>query len=153
MSTQLLVPRRTVTPFHTSSWNDFDRLFDQLWRGVGRPAAAQAAFAPRVDITETEEALRVAAELPGMEEKDIEVSLEDGVLTIRGERNAEETDGDAPGVRHRESFRGAFRRSLRLPREVDSEAVTAAYRNGVLTVTLPKAPEARVRNIPVSGAA
>jgi HSP20 family protein len=152
MTTQLLVPRRH-TQAQAVAWSDFDRLFDQLWRGVGSVRASAAAFTPRIDVTESDSELCVAAELPGLDEKDIEVSLEDGLLTIRGERSAEEQGEDTPGVRHRETFRGKFQRVLRLPSEVDTEAVTAVYRNGILNVTLPKTPTARVRNIPITGAA
>jgi len=152
MTTHLLVPRRRASSVAALGWNDFDRVFDQLWNGFANPAhVAPASFAPRVDFTETDTELRVAAELPGLEEKDIEVSLEDGVLTIRGERSAEQS-ADAKGVRHVETFRGKFQRSLRLPSEVDADAVKAVYRNGILTVTLPKPPESQpsVRNIPIT---
>jgi HSP20 family protein len=91
--------------------------------------------------------------MPGLDEKDIGVSLEERVLTIEGRRAAEREEEDAEtGCRHVESFRGSFRRSLRLPVEVDENAVTAAYRNGVLSVTLPKRPELKpeARTIPVT---
>jgi HSP20 family protein len=130
--------------------SDFDRMFDSLWNGLAGPPRA-ATLAPRIDFTETDAEFRIAAELPGLEEKDIEVSLEDGLLTIRGERAAEERT-EAAGVRHFETGRGKFARSLRLPAEVDADAVRAMYRNGILTVTLPKAPEAQPRNIPVTAA-
>jgi HSP20 family protein len=156
MTTHLLVPRRSAGPVASFGWSDFDRLFDSLWSGVGFPArAAEAsAYAPRIDLTETDKEIRVAAELPGLEEKDIAVSLEDGVLTIRGERNAAKNEGDEKEVRHVETFHGKYLRSLRLPSEVDAEGVTAVYRNGILTVTLPKPPEAQpqARAIPVTSA-
>jgi HSP20 family protein len=147
LTTHYLVPRRNASPLASLGWGDFDRVFDQLWNG-GR-AFAPAAYAPRVDFTETDTELRVAAELPGIEEKDIQVSLEDGVLTIRAERNAEVKNEDAKEVRHVETFHGKYERSLRLPSEVDADAVKAAYRNGILSVTLPKAAQAKPRVIPV----
>jgi HSP20 family protein len=155
MTTHFLVPRRSASPVAALGWNDFDRVFDQLWGGFGDPTrvgAGAASYAPRIDFTETDTEMRVAAELPGLEEKDIEVSLEEGVLTIRGERAVEEPSADAKGVPHVETFRGKFQRSLRLPSEVDADAVKAEYRNGILTVTLPKPPEAQpqVRSIPVT---
>jgi len=154
--THVLVPRiktRAVRPARS----DFDRVFDDLWRGFGgaaSPVATVATLAPRMDYRETETEIRVAAELPGLEEKDIQVSLEEGVLTIKGER-AEETKGeDEEGFSHVESFRGSFHRALRLNAEVDEDAVKASYKNGVLTVTLPKVPEVKpeVRTIPVTTA-
>ena len=149
LTTHLLVPRRNASSLAALGWSDFDRLFGQLWNGAptGRSAAA---YAPRIDFTETDTELRVAAELPGFEEKDLKVSLEDGVLTIEGERNAELKNEDAKEVRHLETFHGTYRRSLRLPSEVDADGVKATYRNGILTVTLPKAPAAQVRSIPVT---
>lgn len=149
--TQILVPRRIHVPVKSVAWGDFDRLFDQLWRSGPLPTNA-TSYTPRMDVTENDAELVVRAELPGLEENQISVALEDGVLTISGERAAEEAS-DESGVRLREIFRGSFERSLRLPTEVDADAVTAAYRNGILEVKLPKAPAARMRNIPITGAA
>lgn len=149
--TQILVPRRTHVPVKPVAWRDFDRLFDQLWRSGPLPTNA-TSYTPRVDVDESDAELVVRAELPGLDESQISVSLEDGVLTISGER-AEANESDESGVRLREIFRGRFERSLRLPTEVDADAVTAAYRNGILEVKLPKAADARMRNIPITGAA
>jgi len=151
LTTHLLVPRRSPSSLAALGWGDFDRVFGQLWNGVGTAArSGAAAYAPRVDFTETETEMRVAAELPGFEEKDIQVSLEDGVLTIAGERTAELKNEDAKEVRHVETFHGKYRRSLRLPSEVNADGVKAVYRNGILTVTLPKSPQAQARVIPVT---
>ena len=149
LTTHLLVPRRNANSLAALGWSDFDRVFDQIWNG-GTAGRSAAAYAPRIDFTETDAELRVAAELPGFEEKDLKVSLEDGVLTIEGERNAEVKNEDAKEVRRFETFHGKYRRSLRLPSEVNADAVKATYRNGILTVTLPKAPAAQVRSIPVT---
>lgn len=158
MTTHVLVPRRSaraVRPVRTHWLGDFDRMFDDLWRGFGdraMPVATPAILAPRIDYGETESEIRVAAELPGLAENDIEVSLEEGVLTIRGERAEDATDDGATDFRHVETFRGNFQRSIRLSSDVDEEAVAASYKNGVLTVTLPKVaePEPEVRTIPVT---
>jgi len=150
MLTNLLVPRRSANWVAPLGWSDFDRVFDQLWNGEFAGQLRAATYAPRIDFTETDTELRVAAELPGLEEKDIKVSLEDGVLTIEGERTSEVKNEDAKQVRHLESFHGKYRRALRLPSEVDGDAVKATYRNGILTVTLPKAPAAQARSIPVT---
>lgn len=149
MTTHLLVPRRRTAPA-AFGWSDFDRLFDALWSNFGDlPRAGAAALAPRIDFSESDAEIRVAAELPGLEPEDIAVSLLEGVLTIRGERAPEERSEDE-GRRYGETRRGVFTRSLRLPAEVDADAVKAVYRNGILTVTLPKAPAAQVRTIPVT---
>lgn len=131
-----------------------DRLFDELWSDFGRFPSAfvteRARFVPRVDVTETDEAYTVTAELPGLEEKDFEVVLEDGVLTLKGQKRSEHESEEA-NVRRYESRSGEFVRRLRFETPIDENGVVAAYKNGVLTVTLPKPEEARpqVRNIPI----
>lgn len=142
-------PRTLARPFAASLFGDLDALFDEFWR-VGAPAErppAPGAAAPRMDWLDDEQEIRIRAEMPGLEENDISVSLEDGVLTIEGERSEEREEGEV--ARHVETWRGTYRRAIALPEEVDEDAVRADYRNGILTVTLPKrAPEART--IPVS---
>ena len=149
LTTHFLVPRRSASPLAAFGWSDFDRVFDRLWKG-DFAAAGAATYAPRIDFTENDTELRVAAELPGFEEKDLKVTLEDGVLTIEAERTSEVKNEEAKEVRHVETFHGKYRRALRLPSEVDGDAVKASYRNGILTVTLPKAPAAQARSIPVT---
>jgi HSP20 family protein len=151
-TTHFLVPRRRVSPLASLGWSDFDRVFDQLWNGAGLVSArGEASVAPRIDFSESDTEITVAAELPGVEEKDIQISLEDGVLTIRAERSAEQS-AEEKGVRHFETYRGKYERKLRLPSEVDADNVKAAYKSGILTVTLPKPPQAQpqVRVIPVT---
>jgi HSP20 family protein len=137
-------------------YHELDRIFDALWGGFNLPASgvcAPNAVTPRVDFSETEDEIRIAAELPGLDEKDIEVALDDGVLTIQGERKGEREDKDAEkGYQRLETYRGRFHRAIRLGAEVDEEAVKAVYGAGVLTVTLPKrAPaEPSVRSIPIT---
>lgn len=152
-----LIPRRAVacSPFaHPSArafWPaEFDRLFDEAWRGFGL-AQDTPRFAPRVDVSESDEAYTVRADLPGLEEKDIQVSLEEGVLSIQGKVESEKKDENKEGVRYVERAKGSFHRSIELPAEIDADKVTASYRQGVLTVTLPKRPEAKpeVRTIPI----
>lgn len=116
---------------------EMNRLFDDFWRdfdGVGSSLMPSSGF-PRVEVIETERDVRVEAELPGMEEKDIEVLLHNGTLTIRGERHSESED------KHRrvsERYYGQFERRIALPAEVEGDKVTASFQKGVLTVTLPK---------------
>ena len=157
MMTNVLVPRRSILTARPVSRHgfvgDLDRMLDEVWRGFGAPLARRepADFAPHMDVSESEGEFRVAVELPGVEQNDIEVALEDGVLTVKGEKKAERQEEDA-GFRRVETQRGSFRRRIRLPEEIDQEAVKARYRNGVLELTLPKLPEAKpeVRKIPVT---
>jgi len=160
MALGTLVPRgleRSLAPRHRHlGLSELDRWFDELWRGFGVEPVSEQTFAPRVDIRETEDEVRVVADLPGLDEKDVDVSLEGDVLTLRGHREEEKTEGEE-GERgwHRvQRYRGSFERSFRLPFEVDPEAVKASYRQGVLTVVLPKPVEEkpRHRQIPVTSA-
>ncbi len=97
---------------------------------------------PRVDVTETDEAIEVHAELPGMEEKDIEVSLLDNVLTLQGEKKHEKETKEKNYHRVERSF-GKFLRRVALPAEVESDKVDARFKKGVLTVRLPKTEKAK----------
>ena len=151
----MIVPRTTRrSPFPAlRDVRAFDGLFDDLWRGLDpTPAPARAlAFAPKLDVKETDEEYVVSVELPGVEEKDFDVSLEDQVLTIRGEKKSEHTEEKA-GYRHVETVAGSFERRLALPAEVDADAVKARFKNGVLRVTVPKTPQVQPRTIPVTTA-
>lgn len=122
---------------------EMDRLFGDFFRGVGVPAAFNgAALTPHVDVKENDREITVTAELPGVAEKDVEVSISGDILTLKGEKKAEKEEKD--GNYHRVERRyGSFHRSFTLPSEVDAEKVAAAYKNGVLTVTLPKSKAAR----------
>jgi HSP20 family protein len=104
---------------------------------------------PSVDVLEKDGNLILRAEIPGMTEKQIELKLEGNTLTLKGERKME--NEDKKSSYHRiESFYGSFTRSFRLPDTVDLDKISADYRNGVLTVTMPQKPEIRPREIPVS---
>jgi len=135
-------------------YHELDRIFDALWGGFSSSASgvrAPNAVTPRVDFSETDEEIRIAAELPGLDEKDIEIALDEGVLTIQGEREEEDAE---KGYQRLEAYRGRFHRAIHLAAEVDEEAVKAVYKAGVLMVTLPKrAPaEPSVRSIPITSA-
>lgn len=153
MRTHVLVPRHRSPerPFAARLFGDFDALFDELWR-VGTPgarAATQRTVAPRMDWVDDENEIRVRAEMPGLDDAGISVSLEHGVLTIEGRRSQDEERDEGRGYLRRETFRGSYQRKVALPEEVDEDAVRADYRSGILTVTLPKM-KAEVRTIPVS---
>ena len=108
-------------------------------------------FVPSVDVDETEDEIRVSAELPGLDEEDFEVLIEGDVLSIRGEKG-HGLDNESQGHRHLESSYGSFHRRFRLPFEVDADAVKAKYRNGLLEVAVakPAEDEPAVRTIPVT---
>jgi HSP20 family protein len=108
--------------------------------------------APSVDVTETDDEVRIEAELPGVDEKDVEVTLADDVLTIRGEKRAE-AGGDDKGRRWSERTFGSFERALRLAGPVQADQAKATFHNGVLQVRVPKSAEEkeRVRKIPIQG--
>jgi HSP20 family protein len=107
---------------------------------------------PSTDVTETDKEIEISAELPGLEEKDVQVNLADGVLTIRGEKNAEKEEKDK-NYRLVERSYGSFERSIALPEGVKSEDVKASIAKGVLTVKVPKPALAQARKIEVKSAA
>lgn len=133
---------------------EVNRLFDHVFRGFGVPALAgfdRAAGWPHVELGETDKEIRVMAELPGLDEKDVEITVEDGALTLRGEKRSEVDDKDRG---YTERSYGHFERPIGLPQGVDRDHAAATFRNGVLTVTLPKtAANENVRRIPVNGKA
>jgi HSP20 family protein len=123
---------------------EMNRLFDDVFSGFGfgsrGPALMEGRFSwPRVELAETDKALKVTAELPGMEEKDIQVELAHGVLRIRGEKKVE-SEGD--GKLFSERYYGSFERQIPLD-GVQEDKAEASFKNGVLTVTLPKSEEAK----------
>jgi len=130
---------------------EMDRLFDRFAEPGWPDISKLGEWEPSLDVTETKDAVVVKAELPGVEQKDIAVSMQDGVLTIKGEKEAEKEEKDKRYHRIERSY-GAFFRAIRLPAAVDATRVTADFKNGVLTVTLPKAPEAKGTTIPVKAA-
>jgi HSP20 family protein len=120
---------------------EMNRLFDDVWSGFGTPAAnvQQAIAAPRLDVHEDDANLYVTAELPGLSENDIELSYDDGVLRLAGEKKVE--DGDNRRAHVTERAYGRFERQIPLGRQVDEDKIDAAFKDGVLTITLPKAAE------------
>jgi HSP20 family protein len=119
-----------------------------LWSSFERQGQLLNGWSPALDLYQDHDNMIVVVELPGMRKEDIEISLHDGTLTISGERKAETGNGEK--AERTERYIGKFRRSLTLPTRVDSNKVTATYRDGILTVTLSKAEEAKPRQIKVS---
>lgn len=129
--------------------DEMNRLFEStLGDGVRSPDLF-GGWTPAVDLYEDKDNLIVRAELPGMNKESIDISLHEGVLTLSGERKAEEQPEGSDTYRS-ERFYGRFQRSFELPRPVESERVNASYRDGVLTVTLPKTEGAKPRQIQVN---
>lgn len=124
-----------------------DRLFDDFFTGSDLPRFRQtvsggAFLAPRIDVAESDTEYRFTAELPGVDEKDVEVTLSGGVITIKGEKRSE-TKQEKDRFLHTERSYGAFQRSFTMPPDVDEEQVEASFGNGVLTVTVAKSPDAK----------
>jgi HSP20 family protein len=130
-------------------FGDFDDLFERMSRGrwidpIGRDGSDDLA----VDVTHADDEIVVTADVPGFESGDLNVSVDDDLLTIRAESGADEAADDGTYVR-RERRHRAMRRTIRLPAPVDADAASATYRNGVLAVRLPAVADADVRHIDV----
>ena len=118
---------------------EMNRFFGDVFRGFGVPAIAggRTTAVPRLNVSETDDAIRIEAELPGVAENDIRVELVDNVITIRGEKKEEQEDKDE-SYHVRECSYGTFARAVPLPFAVRPEQVQASFQNGVLTITVPK---------------
>jgi HSP20 family protein len=132
----------------TTLQDQVNRLFNESFRTHGEESAL-TTWAPAVDIYETPNELVVKADLPDVNEKDIDVRVENNLLTIRGERKVEKSVSEENFLRVERTY-GSFSRSFSLPNTVNSEAIGADYKNGVLTVTLPKREESKPRQVKVT---
>ena len=126
---------------------EIDRLFNELVQGVG-PNGGQSNIVPNIEISETDKAIEISAEMPGLERKDVEISIEDDALTIRGEKRVEEDQKDK-NVQHSERTYGVFLRVLQLPPGIDPSSVQATMSNGVLKITIPKPAKPEPKKIEV----
>jgi HSP20 family protein len=147
--------RRELAPFERLR-SEIDRLFDDFGMGALRSPFRRGVFdiepfwrgeiswgkVPAVDVTETASGYEITAELPGIDEKNVEVKYADGTLTIRGEKKHEKEEKKENYYLSERSY-GSFQRSFRVPEGVDPDKVEASFKNGVLTVTLPKTPAAQ----------
>ena len=126
------------TPRSLDPWfGGTDRFFDDFFRVPARTTKAAKAFYPNVDIKEDEKQIVLTSDLPGVDQKDIKVTVEDGTLTLSGERKFEKETDEENFHRVERSF-GSFQRSFSLPETVDDDKIAASYKNGVLELTLPK---------------
>jgi len=126
----------------------FNRLFNESFHNHAEESAL-TTWAPAVDIYETPNELVVKADLPDVNEKDIDVRVENNLLTIRGERKFEKSVSEENFLRVERTY-GSFSRSFSLPNTVNAEAIAAEYKNGVLNVTLPKREESKPRQVKVT---
>ncbi len=126
----------------TQVQNQINRLVDQVWNG------RQESWLPAVDVFDTKDAVVLKAELAGMDPDDIQMEIEDNVLTIKGERRFEEKVDEERYYRVERRF-GSFQRSLALPQGVKAEEISAAYDDGILTVTVPKVEEEKPKRIEI----
>ncbi|HTY80820.1 MAG TPA: Hsp20/alpha crystallin family protein [Candidatus Bathyarchaeia archaeon] len=110
--------------------------------------ATTGEWVPSMDVSETKDAFVVKAEVPGMDPKEIQISLQEQLLTVKGEKHQEKEEKEERYYRMERSY-GSFTRTVRLPVAVDGTKVTAAFKNGLLTVTLPKTPAAKGTTIPI----
>jgi HSP20 family protein len=133
----------------TTFRRDMDRAFDRFFEGWPfRLADGGRAWAPSVDISETAKRVVVKAEVPGMDAKDIEITITGDILTIRGERKQEKEEKEENFHRIERSY-GTFSRSIRLPAEVETDKVDATYRDGVLKIAMSKTKKASQKKIEV----
>jgi HSP20 family protein len=147
MAIKLYNPKTELSP-----WREFDVLTNRLGRFFDDPFSLPAATAwyPAVNVEETPEDLVLTAEIPGLTEKEIDIELDNNILTISGEKREEREEGVDNGRFHLFERRyGTFRRSFTLPRTVNAKAIEAVFEKGVLTVRMPKSAEAKTKKIPV----
>ena len=153
MSNQDLAPRRRR--FEPISWWDemhpfasfrhkLDRAFDTFFSDMGRPVGWSGQVTPSVDLLETDKAIEVTADLPGVDISELKVEIQDNVLSIQGQRKSETSDADQAVHSSERSF-GSFHRLVRIPVEIEEDETKAQFANGVLKVSLPKSKAARNR--------
>jgi HSP20 family protein len=163
---------RTDVDMFGSLQREIDRLFDDFMRGAALPAAG-AGLVPSIDISESDNEIEITAELPGLERKDVDISVEDDVLIVRGEKKIETQSGngqqdnkqskqgkqaqqEGEGAKSRrvtERMYGAFYRAIQLPPGVDTSKIEATMSKGVLKIRIPKPPQSQPKKIEVKEAA
>ena len=141
-SRNMPAPRQSEEHPFLALHREMNRMFDNFFRGFDLPMSTPPGWSvggwPHVEISETDNEVKLVAELPGIEEKDIELTLNEGMLTLKGEKKSE-TDGAV----YSERWHGQFERTVQLGPDVDPDKIKAEFKNGVLTVTVGKRPEAQ----------
>lgn len=144
----LLPQRREIKDLFREAFEDFYRPWSLApW---GETARRLSGFAPVVDVSETESEYRVSVELPGLSKDDVELTIDQGRLNIRGEKKSEEREEKENHLRVERSY-GSFSRSVPLPQTVDQDAAQATFKEGVLTVSLPKTEKSRGKKVDIKG--
>jgi len=146
-----LIPYVPTPETASRLWPQTTQFFDEFFNGFpvsGSLAQKREGWIPAVDILERDGNLILRAELPGMNEKEIELKIEGQVLTLKGERKIE-TEESKANYHSRESHYGTFSRSFSLPETVEGDKIKAEYKHGILTVTIPQKPAVQPREIPV----
>ena len=131
----------------THARHDLDRFFDNFWTNSSAPAVR--SWSPNVDISESSDGYTLTAELPGVAKQDVHVTVVEGRLTLRGEKK-QETQEEKENTHRVERTYGSFTRSFDLPQAVNAEKITASFKNGVLSIGVPKAEEAKPKQIEIS---
>jgi len=131
--------------------DEIDRMFDDFFGTLPERLTTgwENVWSPSVDISETDDEIIVTAELPGVKKEDIKISLQDNVLTIRGEKKQEKEHKDENYHRIERAY-GSFQRSFTLPTPVNTDKIKASFKDGVLKIQLPKTEEAKMKEIPIS---
>lgn len=150
----MAIIRFTDQPLFKNPWEEFDQLrkrMDLILRGSEARGYAPANVFPSLNISEDENNLFVRAELPGVDSEDLDITIEEDTLVLKGERRAENV-GEEASFHRREIQRGKFSRAIALPTRIKRDAVEAKMENGLLMITLPKAEEVKPRQISVKAA-
>jgi HSP20 family protein len=138
--------RATLRPYWMDNWSPLSRLMEDFFQESRNGDVM--VWGPNVDVVETTEGFEIHAELPGVRQEDVKITLDNNVLTLSGEKK-QETREDKDSVLRVERSYGRFERSFSLPATVKADGVRARYEDGVLRITLPKAEEAKARQIPI----
>ncbi len=138
-------PRNELARLH----GEMDDLFDSFFKGLGRPLTGYKAW-PTIDVADKDDAVVVRAEVPGCKAEDIDISVYGNTLTISGEKK-ESKEEKEKGYYHVESSYGSFRREIALPTDVDEDKIDAVCKDGVLSITLPKAEKTKAVKVKVKG--
>jgi len=143
-------PLRELTPFRDFERmrREMDHLWDSFFERRPRRGEEEMEWLPALDLAETNNEIVVKAEVPGMDPKDIDISLSDGILTIKGEKKQEKEEKEE-GYHLVERSYGYFSRTIELPREVQSDKINASYKNGVLKIVLPKSEKAKKKEVKI----
>ncbi len=144
-------PTRDLATFPSdmaSLQREMNRMFDSIFRGVDEPGLFNGSWMPAVDVAEEDNAYVVKVELPGVSKDDVKITLESNILTVQGEKKAEKEVNEKSYRRTERSY-GSFQRSFTLPTIVKNDKIDAVFKDGILSITLPKVEEAKPKQIEV----